>query len=302
MGSGNVTVLLNNGQGGFTVNQSFYAADNNSIAALAIGDVDGDGNLDLVTAFGTSNGIGVFSGNRDGTFAVTAQTYATGGAANFIALGDFNKDGKLDVVTTGTEMDVLLNTGSGLFGAYQKVGPAGSDILAVNVNGDGFPDLVQADASNASIDVLLNKADWTTGQRGTSNRARLESHLRLPTGPDFRGGPAVARCRSARGSRLRLIAAQTPSREETSHVAHVPFTQPPAVHLLCAPTGHTTPLAGGQPSGPRSRRWRIASSSARSWRTTTEITALARCGPTSRPPRAAIPSVSTASSRVRPSR
>ena len=68
VGSGNVTVLLNNGQGGFTVNQSFYAADNNSIAALAIGDVNGDGKLDLVTAFGERRHRRLL-GHGDGTFA-----------------------------------------------------------------------------------------------------------------------------------------------------------------------------------------------------------------------------------------
>jgi hypothetical protein len=35
-------------------------------------------------------------------------------------------------------------------------------------NGDGFPDLMQVDANAVSIDVLLNKADWTgtSGHKG----------------------------------------------------------------------------------------------------------------------------------------
>jgi hypothetical protein len=49
-----------------------------------------------------------------------------------------------------------LNNGNGAFGAYQKVGPAGSSVVPADFNGDGFPDLAQIDASQASIDVLFN--------------------------------------------------------------------------------------------------------------------------------------------------
>ncbi len=60
-------------------------------------------------------------------------------------------------------MDVLLNNGDGTFGAAQKVGPAGNDVVAADFNGDGFPDLAQIDANASvgagSIDVVLN----TTG-------------------------------------------------------------------------------------------------------------------------------------------
>jgi hypothetical protein len=171
MGNGNqIQVWLNNGAGGFTAGQVIGGIGAVSPAPFddngaALGDVNGDGKLDLVMANGTSNSVSVFAGSGDGTFnTTTAQTYAVGGAAYAVALGDFNGDGKPDIVTTGAEMDVLLNNGDGTYGPAQKVGPAGSSVVVADFNGDGFPDLAQLDGSGASIDVLLN----TTGGAGGS--------------------------------------------------------------------------------------------------------------------------------------
>lgn len=157
-GAGAAFVLLNNGNGSFAAPVAFAAEGD--AAWVAVGDVNGDGKLDLVTANAASNSVSVLLGNGDGTFG-TARTYAVGGSASSIVVGDFNKDGTLDIATAGTEMDILLNNGDGTFGIAQKVGPAGSHVIVGDFNGDGFPDLAQIDASGVSIDVVLNKADWT---------------------------------------------------------------------------------------------------------------------------------------------
>jgi hypothetical protein len=158
--SGAVYVLLNTGNGSFAIPQSYAALGNASTAA--IGDFNGDGKLDIVTANGST--VSLFLGNGDGTFG-SAQVFAAGGSTigtgvRYIAVGDFNHDGKLDIVAGGGEMDILLGNGDGTFGAAQKVGPLGSNVVVADFNGDGFPDLAQIDGSGGSIDVLLNNADW----------------------------------------------------------------------------------------------------------------------------------------------
>jgi hypothetical protein len=154
-----VSVLLNNGDGTFGTAQTY--AVGGTPTALAVADVNRDGKPDLVTA-NQGGSVSVLLGQGDGTFAA-AQSYAVGGPANSVAVGDFNHDGFLDVVTTGAEMDLLSGNGDGTFGAYQQIGPAGSDVVAADFNGDGFPDLAQIDASQINIDVVRNNADWMPG-------------------------------------------------------------------------------------------------------------------------------------------
>jgi len=158
-GGGSVFVLLNNGNGTFGAAQTYTVGG--PPTSVAVGDFNRDGKLDIVTANSNST-VSVLLYNGAGTFG-TAQSYAIGGPGNSVAVGDFNHDGYLDVATTGAEMDVLLNNGNGTFGRYQKVGPAGSNVVAGDFNGDGFPDLAQIDASQQSIDVVRNNADWMPG-------------------------------------------------------------------------------------------------------------------------------------------
>ena len=154
MGS-SVRVLLNSG-GALGAAQTYGVGG--TPAAVAVGDVSGDGRLDIVTA--NSDGtVSVLLGQGNGSFGA-AQIYVLGGPVNSVALGDFNHDGRLDIATTGsTETDVLLNSG-GAFGAYQRVGPAGSSVVVADFNGDGYADLAEVVAASSSTDVLLNKANW----------------------------------------------------------------------------------------------------------------------------------------------
>jgi len=67
-----------------------------SLDAVAVGDFNGDGKLDLVAANDGSNNVTIFLGNGDGTFQ-PAVNYGVGEAPTSVAVGDFNGDGKLDL-------------------------------------------------------------------------------------------------------------------------------------------------------------------------------------------------------------
>jgi hypothetical protein len=90
------TILLGDGDGTFTT-KSTVAAGGGSVA---IGDINGDGKLDLAYAYQT--GISILLGNGDGTFN---QLVPSGGAGFTLSvtLSDLNNDGRLDLaVATGT--------------------------------------------------------------------------------------------------------------------------------------------------------------------------------------------------------
>jgi hypothetical protein len=132
---------------------------------VALGDVNGDGKLDIVTANSSSGSVNVLMNNGDGNFG-TARAYAVVGAPNSIALGDFNGDGKPDIATTGTAVDVLLNNGDGTFEAVQEVGPAGRSVVVADFNSDGLPDIAQIDGSGTRVDVILNTSTPPSGGKG----------------------------------------------------------------------------------------------------------------------------------------
>jgi FG-GAP-like repeat len=67
--------------------------------AVAVGDFNGDGRLDLAIANTLSDTASVLPGNANGTFQ-PALTAATGYGPRSIAVGDFNGDGKLDLGVT----------------------------------------------------------------------------------------------------------------------------------------------------------------------------------------------------------
>ena len=101
--SGNVSVLLGNGDGSFQPAVSIPAAA--GAQSVAVGDFNGDGKPDLiVSTFSLTtfqSNLLVFLGNGDGTFQAPIVTTSPISGTTPMVLGDFNKDGKLDVSAGG---------------------------------------------------------------------------------------------------------------------------------------------------------------------------------------------------------
>jgi uncharacterized protein (DUF2141 family) len=163
-----VLVLLGNGDGTFQAAAEYGPVVNPY--CVAVGDFNGDGNLDLAVADagdplggGADAGVSVLLGNGDGTFQ-SAVIYDAGAGCFLVAVADFNGDGKPDLAM---DYGVLLGNGDGTFqnaipfppgNYYFNIQP-----LAVgDFNGDGKLDLVVADTTaRGSVDVLLGNGDGT---------------------------------------------------------------------------------------------------------------------------------------------
>ncbi len=110
--SSGVTILLGNGIGGFGTPTTFPVAS--LTVFVAVGEFNGDGNLDVVTATEGTDNVSILLGNGIGGFgAVTNFSVGANAVPTSVAVGDFNGDGKPDVASTNyapNTVGVLLNT------------------------------------------------------------------------------------------------------------------------------------------------------------------------------------------------
>jgi hypothetical protein len=150
---------------GFTSYQSIGVGA--SAQSIVTGDLNGDGNIDLVTTLRNTGGVGILLGNGNGTFQ-SQQSISVGASPFFLTSGDINGDGRLDIVVNnafgrdgmGT---LLLGNGNGTFQAPLDVaiGSSAWSVIATDVNGDGKLDLLSAQTNYSSINLLLGNGDGT---------------------------------------------------------------------------------------------------------------------------------------------
>jgi len=167
-GNGSVGVLLGNGDGTFQPVVT-YPSGGNTAESIAVADVNGDGNPDLIVAncgsqFNCSGIglIGVLLGNGDGTFQPVA-TYPSGGLyAESVVARDVNGDGKPDLIVANCSgncssygsVGVLLGNGDGTFQpavTFYSGGMGAESVTVADVNGDGKPDVIVANCSSNSF-------------------------------------------------------------------------------------------------------------------------------------------------------
>lgn len=146
-GSSNLQTLNSNLLSVFFPGKTYPTA--NGAFSAAVGDFNGDGNIDLVTSPDFNKNVGVYLGTKFATYgAPTNYTIGVNGPdTDGVAVGDFNNDAKLDIVTgtgNGHTIVVLLGLGNGAFGPPVTTNTSQRPYhLAVgDLNGDGNLDLV----------------------------------------------------------------------------------------------------------------------------------------------------------------
>jgi len=182
----NVSVLLGNGDGTFQEPVNYWTGDESSPWSVAIGDLNGDGNPDLVAAsywcyydyyetYYYDPYVSVLLGNGDGTFQ-EAVSYEVFDGPHTVAIGDLDGDGNPDLAVACSignhfypgKVSVLLGNGDGTFQGRVDIA-AGDNPYSVaigDLDGDGDSDLAVAckgdyPLSPGEVSILLGNGDGT---------------------------------------------------------------------------------------------------------------------------------------------
>jgi len=159
-------VWLNDGTGIFDPGQELIRGNSEEVA---LGDVDGDGDLDAYVANSSPNKVWLNDG--DGFFTDSGQSL-DGATNRGIALGDLDGDGDLDafITTFGSANHVRINDGAGTFAdSGQSLGGGYSQGIALgDVDGDGDLDAFVANAGGSANKVWLNDGDANYSDSGQS--------------------------------------------------------------------------------------------------------------------------------------
>lgn len=130
---------------------------------VSLGDLNGDGKLDRITASGSGNYFNVAIGNGDGSFRAVATYNSTNLTEGVV--GDFNRDGKLDYLgaqDASGNVFFFQGNGDGSFQAARTYTSSATDndnITVSDFNGDGVLDFVTISTSDDVLAVMLGNGD-----------------------------------------------------------------------------------------------------------------------------------------------
>jgi FG-GAP-like repeat len=161
-GNNNTQILSfgNDGSGNFSP-VGGAATSQRAASFISLGDIDGDGDLDVVTpVFGRQ--LEAYLNNGDGKFGVPFLIGDDVGNASVLA--DFDQDGRLDIAVSdfgGGQLHILRNLGDSLFDVpvLISVGAGPRVVIAEDLDGDGFPELLTPNTLEQKIAILRNQGN-----------------------------------------------------------------------------------------------------------------------------------------------
>lgn len=193
-------VFLGSGGGSFGAVTKYAApltASSVFLGSAAIRDVNGDGDMDVISQDARGNVALVWLGDGSGALGggAAVQLNPTAGCDTTgdnpcvvrfptgVAVGDFDEDGKPDLATSNANtnnVSVVLGNGDGTFGAATQSGLNGGTspqgIATADLGGDGHLDLVTSNASTGTLSVLPGD-----GHGGFGTASSVSAGVALPS-------------------------------------------------------------------------------------------------------------------------
>jgi hypothetical protein len=132
-------------------------------SSVEVADLDGDGDVDLVSANSLSDNLTVFFQLSPGCYGpAMVLTGPEMNSTNAVRAADVNNDGKLDLVSTSfidNSVSVFLQTSSGVFDFETALGDPRIDgpnaVLVADLNRDGTTDLVTSNLTSGNLSIFF---------------------------------------------------------------------------------------------------------------------------------------------------
>jgi hypothetical protein len=172
--SGQLSILLGNGSGGYLPAVHYPAAG--GTRGLCVLDVEGDGDVDVVVANRSASNLAMFRNNGNGTFAPAVLFDGGGNGETAIGAADANGDGIADLFVgcySSSTITLLLGTGTGTFTLASTAAVVGNPwmIALGDIDRDGAVDAVVCSSNQPRVAVsrgtgagaLLPAVDYIVG-------------------------------------------------------------------------------------------------------------------------------------------